>query len=1025
MAERRRADRKADPGNLVALAALLVGVRELAARASAQGLPLPLPAPAMAPPPPAPAPAPAKSGWFARWFGRSADAAPSPPPAPPPAPPPFDPFEQRRALFHEGVRSRLQALAALRGVPAPAREILAWLADPQAFALAASLPVDAQSAPPLPAGLRAADWSCVLRGWSHVNDRPLAEAISDVRIVAGDALVEAGLCPILSQVNGGEGPRPPETIAQDLRLRLAPLSADAVMPVDATDPRRARDSYPALWDAFLQDARALPARDDLGRAWLDAFDSLLAIALHAVAADPFEACPMDSLLDVTRLSAACAVCLLAHDRVPVAEGARATDPYRFVVGEFTPIQDFILGADPQGPWPASAVAGGRSAFIKLASELAALSLLERLGLPSVCQVFSAASKFMLLVPHTPKVNEALRHARTAFDDWARSELAGAGGIALGWWMAPALAVCVKRPSRRKGWGRDFDDRYGRALEVLEDAKLRRFRLMEGASAVFPGFLAALDQGAQLCTVDGVSLAGAPPPWLVDALRPRARHAPVSRASACQLALSLQLGEARRLVIHRVDRDHPDPGFTFFGLAVQLVAGPMPRGAGQDRPLRTWDIGYATRAARERRFHGLPVRLVAHHQGEALAQAPTLLKGDVDRLGKVFRHGIPGFSLARMALASRQLDHFFSLRVPGLLRARHPGVQTVLAGGDDFAFIGAPGDILALGRSLQEQWQQYTRNPSLTFSIGIHVGSARMALQEADRLAEEALVLAKRERNSIAVHGRTVEWPRWHELRALEERLGAQLATWSSLEPDAARAGRLRASLLRSLHGVVQRLDDPRGFSGMRWRATVHLAISRFCKALPAQVTQAQRYAAFAGLARSADEGFVRFGPDLHLPLTNLVLAQRAGSVAIGAAPAAQAPQAPPAPAPALAALLARLDWSNPDDTLFGEVADAVAAALVGQGPRRFDGLLQELRDWDLRCDRLDDTFVRLQPQIAASWHRRRDAEGTGSPAADLRRAVLERVHSADELHCARWFVETVTTFHGVRRFLRPPEFATE
>lgn len=948
MAQDRRKP-PADSTCLIALATLLVAVREIAVRASADRLP-------------------------------------------PAADPAEDPgaLAPRCAVLQAQVAERLCEFAAIEGLPPQVRRLTEWLSGP--------------SLADAPDG----DLACVLAAWQDVTEKSLADWTSDTRVLAGERPAATGLCPLLSQVKGTEEARAPGSIVTDLRLPLAPVSGEGVLPRVAAADSPGGGCYRALWTELLRGAAALPHAPRVQRGWLDSFDSLLSVALNAVPADPFEPCPVDSLIDVVRLAAACAVSQSVHGRH--ASRKPRKDAYRLVVGEFSPIQDFILGTDPQGPWQPGIVAGGRSAFVKLASELAALAVLEQLGMPSVCQVFTGGSKFMLLVPNAETFDGDLEQLRERFDTWSLQELAGAGGIALGWSYAAATAVSIRRRPKYSGDWRYFGHAYAMALQSLEGSRMRRFRLLEGANPVIHGALRAFRDGAQPCSLDGVSPACPARPWLAMALLPARQLAPVSRASAFQLALALQLGEVQQVVARRMLEVRGEPpqqpqegGFAFFGWSVTVETSEIPSLRTPPDGVRIWDAGFATRE--DQRFRGLPVRLIAHHAGQARPGALSVLKGDVDRLGLVFRQGIPGFSLARLMLAARQLDHFFSLHVPRLLRQRHPRVQTVLAGGDDFTFIGPAEDVLALADSLQQHWQQYTRNPSLTFSIGIEVGAQRVALQETDRRAEEALVLAKRERNSVAVHGRALPWARWRMLRGLQARLDGQLQAAVHGGGDDARP-----ALLRALHGIAAGLGDGRGFSGLRWRSLVHQAVGKFCAAVLGERSSARTRALFQDLLWTVErDGFALLGADMRVPLMNLMLgASKAGAAREGSGPAPiESMELPP-----LDGLLARLDWSSPDEALFGELAQQLAVHL--QRRRRvLDDLLQEVRAWDLSCDQREAHFPALRPQMAVSAHRQRGDSQSGT-GAEVRRAVLERIGSAEHLHCARWFLETVRIFREIR-----------
>jgi CRISPR-associated protein Csm1 len=157
---------------------------------------------------------------------------------------------------------------------------------------------------------------------------------------------------------------------------------------------------------------------------------------------------------------------------------------------------------------------------------------------------------------------------------------------------------------------------------------------------------------------------------------------------------------------------------------------------------------------------------------------AMLKGDVDRLGRIFAHGLgPEWSLTRTAALSRMIDLYFTLRLPALLATEFPDTYTLYAGGDDFVLIAPWRQGLALARRLREDFRAFAGgNPDLTFSLGIALFDPRTPVATAAREAEARLDAAKaagRDRIS-AIEDTPMTWDRFAQALDAAEAFNAWL-----------------------------------------------------------------------------------------------------------------------------------------------------------------------------------------------------------------------------------------------------------
>jgi CRISPR-associated protein Csm1 len=168
------------------------------------------------------------------------------------------------------------------------------------------------------------------------------------------------------------------------------------------------ESFKALSDNEIQELidkfkRSIPKFSDLKN-----FDDALNIWLNflekytwAVPSDTRYETSDVSLYDHLRSSAAIAACLYKRHIVAIEKGKNfdRLNEFVFIGGDFSGIQDYIFDITNRGSGGASKRLRARSFFISLFSEVTIHKILHALGLPLVCNLFSAGGKFLLLGPN--------------------------------------------------------------------------------------------------------------------------------------------------------------------------------------------------------------------------------------------------------------------------------------------------------------------------------------------------------------------------------------------------------------------------------------------------------------------------------------------------------------------------------------------------------------------------------------------------------------------------------------------------
>lgn len=641
------------------------------------------------------------------------------------------------------------------------------------------------------------------------------------------------------------------------RYPLQALSARAIFPVRANDPtegengdsRKAQTRYRELWSRFCAGIKAIPVahRTHLPL-WLDHFDTLWLSYTHAMpsatAGIGFKRIkPNVSLYDHSRTTAALAAALWRYDvdtgadaelsrerlrsmwdrqRGETADSKEAWTESKFLLvqGDFFGVQDFIFAEGGQTQKRAAKLLRGRSFYVSLLSELAALRVLDALDLPPTSQVVNAAGKFMILAPNTPETLARLASVQTEFDAWFLHHTFGTSGIGLAWLPASSRDFQHGGPDESP-----FRDLTRRLFEQLELHKLQRFGLCRAAApgAVFSGFLDRFEHGA--CRVDGRSPAAV-----------ERDGAWISELAADQIDVGHWLANRDSLVVSRVPLVDDTLRLSVFGYRIGFLSddtasvNQVDQAAPDGQLLRAFDFSIAA-SSNDCVWRGLARRAINAHvprvtdrdvdekqagkykgrldeveladiragmpktlnhlanADRAMSESGTwqgiealmTLKGDVDNLGLIFQKGLDQPSFARMAALSRQVNAFFSVYLPTLCLQEFPDTYTVFAGGDDFFLIGPWHQTLRLAKRLKDDFRTYAaNNPAVHFSAGLTMTKPGLPIRQLASLAESSLETAKshvgdsttqERKNAVCAWGLPVKWLQFDDLLDRAGRLG--------------------------------------------------------------------------------------------------------------------------------------------------------------------------------------------------------------------------------------------------------------
>ncbi|UJP06361.1 MAG: type III-A CRISPR-associated protein Cas10/Csm1 [Nitrosomonas sp.] len=624
---------------------------------------------------------------------------------------------------------------------------------------------------------------------------------------------------------------------QDFKYRypLSPLSPDSIFPIEATDcegndNQIAQKEYAELWDGFIQALQQIPkSYRQNWSLWLDHFETVWGVYTHAIpSATTFNIRPDVSLYDHSRVTASMATALWRYhqERKETDESVlkalrdqeQSWDEKKFLLiqGDFFGIQDFIFASGGETSKRAAKLLRGRSFYVSLLTECAALKVLDVLDLPSTSQVINAAGKFMIVAPNTDQTKTKLQQAQNELDEWFLMHSFGQAGVGLAWTEA-----CCNDFRRKAGNQTNEKSPYRQLIdklfEQMEIKKCQRFDLCNQASSsiVFNNFLDSFDNNKGVCKIDGRS----------PATEQINSEIFISKLAWDQIEIGHWLTHRQRILItrHSLNITSASLKTPVFGYYVSFVEnedghGKFGEQAKSGNLLRAWDFslpqsgdialwnGYARRninayvpIASETdlteeqwdKYIGIEEKLeigaaktlnhlacANRRQNESNKwlgiSALSTLKGDVDNLGNIFESGLgDDASFSKTAALSRQLNNFFAVYLPWLCQREYPDTYTVFAGGDDFFLIGPWLSQIKLADTMWQSFQDYVaRNTGVHFSAGISTTKPGLPINQIGGLAEQALEQAKAHnpektdtppKNAVTCFGQAMSWIEFQEL----------------------------------------------------------------------------------------------------------------------------------------------------------------------------------------------------------------------------------------------------------------------
>lgn len=607
------------------------------------------------------------------------------------------------------------------------------------------------------------------------------------------------------------------------RYPLKELSPKNIFPQKGPDiceleSKQASREYQELFFKFLDALKNLNHKEYIPL-WFEHFDSLFMIyASHIPAATVGYVVPDVSLYDHSKTTCAIASALYKYHKETNCLNIEAVKDYNakkflLISGDFYGIQDFIFAEGSNTGKNSSKLLRGRSFYVSLLSELAADMLCRELGLTVNSIILNAAGKFTVIAHNTEESKKIIQLIEDRINAWLIKNFYGQ--VSIGFTTVEA--------SPDDFVSGKFAGLWERLSREINKKKYSKFDLNKYGGIV-KDYLDSFDNQLGICPFCNK--------------RPADKLAKIKDEHACKICadhifIGENLVKKEQIAITSKNADlHGEkllePIFDIYQLV--FATGELNEIAMQGKLFKFWNVGISTdgniaknitakflngyvpkyekedlhddRYLAGKRSEKKKLEMIEQIEVNKMEEVPKtfahiavkalnftdrqdkfkgieslgVLKADVDNLGLLFACGIrkERFTLSRLATMSRQLNNFFSIFIPYILKTdqKFKNIYTVFSGGDDLFLIGPWNKIIELAGFLYEKFKEYVcHNSHITISTGISLHKPNDPVLRLAESSEHALQLSKSNgRDSVTIFGETTKWSDFSKLKEIKETL---------------------------------------------------------------------------------------------------------------------------------------------------------------------------------------------------------------------------------------------------------------
>lgn len=424
-------------------------------------------------------------------------------------------------------------------------------------------------------------------------------------------------------------------------------------------------------------------------------------------------------------------------------------PFLLIRGDFFSIQKFIFSPNNLNKKPAK-ILRGKSFYVSLLSDIAALYILKELGLPYGAVMMNAAGQFLIVADNSEVSENKLNEIKENINNWLYKEF----------YASVSFGLSYMECSETDFYAENFSTLTLKLVQKKENEKFTQFKLWERDDYEFKEYVKSF-KDKEICDYCGMEAANKKDEKDNDAI-----------CDKCEKYRNL--GE--KLIKGKYINIYEDESgiFNKYGYdfddkkrdrAIHIMKIDLDTNDTDEAIISSDTTHYKNYAATDKDDNGnINIRtfdeIAAFGDG---ADMLAVLKADVDNLGLIFALGLSEkndkgeviekrLTFSKINTLSRSIHNFFSYYLYNKAKEEKLNIYTVFAGGDDLFIAGKYNDIVRFAKILHNEFNKFTGdNKEITISAGIGLFKSETPIwfmaEETEKMLEKAKSYGKDDETS--------------------------------------------------------------------------------------------------------------------------------------------------------------------------------------------------------------------------------------------------------------------------------------